>query len=178
MNALGLTRFWRLLLLLLVQLLLLNHIHLFGYATPVVLAYMTIPFRRGASRIGLLLWGFVTGLLYDVFSNTMGLGMSTCTLLAMLQPLLLSLFVPNEAPEDIQPSVKTMGTRQFLLYAFFTMLVFHIVFYALDAFTLRNWQVTLMAIACSTLMAFLFVLFVQLLSSSIVSSREQQHLRK
>ncbi|MCR4613292.1 MAG: hypothetical protein K5778_04750 [Bacteroidaceae bacterium] len=175
MSTTVLTRLWRMLLLLLVQLVLLNHIHLFGYATPVVLAYLTIPCHRGSSRVELLIWGFVGGLIYDVFSNTMGLGMATGTMLAMLQPVLLKLFAPNDAPEDLLPSMRTMGARLYLLYVFLTMLIYHVVFYALDAFTLQNWPVTLMAMACSTLMAFLFVVFVQLLSSSIRSSREQQH---
>ena len=166
------------LLLLLVQLLLLNHIHLFGYATPVVLAYLTIPFHRGTSRVGLLLWGFCMGLIYDIFSNTMGLGMATGTLIAMLQPVLLNLFAPNDAPDDMRPSIRTMGVQPYLLYVFLTLLIYHVVFYALDAFTLQNWQVTLMAIGCSTAMAFLFVVFVQLLLSSMHSSREQQHSRK
>lgn len=177
MSTTILTRLWRMVLLLLVQLLLLNHIHLFGYATPVVMAYMTIPFGRGSSRVGLLLWGFTAGLLYDVFSNTMGLGMTTGTLLAMLQPVLLNLFTPNEAPEDIKPTMRSMGVRQYLLYVFSTMFIYHLVFYVLDAFTLSNWPLTLMAVVCSTLMAFLFVVFVQYLHSS-ASSREQQHLRK
>ena len=166
------------LLLLLVQLVLLNHIHLFGYATPIVLAYLTIPFHRGTSKVELLFWGFGVGLIYDVFSNTMGLGMATGTLLGMLQPVLLNLFAPNDAPDDLKPSMRTMGTRSYLLYVFLTMLIYHVVFYALDAFTLQNWQVTLMAMGCSTAMAFLFVVFVQLLLSSIHSSREQQHSRK
>jgi rod shape-determining protein MreD len=161
-----------------VQLLLLNHIHLFGYATPVVLAYLTLTMRRGTSRVAMLLWGFCIGLLYDMASNTMGMAMATCTLLAMLQPVLLKLFAPADAPEDMRPTMRSMGARPYLLYALFTMLLFHIVFYALDAFTLSNWPVTLMAIGCSTVMAFLFVVIVQLLTNSIETSREQKHSRK
>ena len=97
---------------------------------------------------------------------------------AMLQPVLLNLFAPADAPDDLRPTMRTMGTQPYLLYVLLTMLIYHTVFYALDAFTLQNWQVTLMAIGCSTVMAFLFVLFVQILLSSIHSSREQQHTRK
>ena len=83
-------RLWKMVIVLLLQLIILNHVHVLTYATPVIIAYVTMNFQRGASRVGLLLWGFVTGLLYDVFSNTMGLGMCSATLLAMMQPLLLS----------------------------------------------------------------------------------------
>ena len=159
-------RLWKLLTVLLLQLIILNHVHVLTYATPVIIAYVTMNFQRGASRLGLLLWGFVTGLLYDVFSNTMGLGMCSATLLAMMQPLLLSLFTPRDAADDMGPSMRTMGTHRYILYAFFSMLIFHAVFYALDAFTLSNWTLTLMAMGIGGLMAFIIVVFAQILSPS------------
>jgi hypothetical protein len=42
------------------------------------------------------------------------------------------------------------------------MLLFHIVFYALDAFTLSNWTLTLIAMGGGGLMAFIIVLFAQI----------------
>lgn len=149
-------------LLLLLQLIILNHVHVFTYATPVVIAYLTMNFQRGASRVGLLLWGFAIGLLYDVFSNTMGLGMCSATLLAMMQPFLLSLFTPRDAADDMVPSMHSMGAHRYSLYVFFSMLLFHIVFYALDAFTLSNWSLTLIAMGGGGLMAFIIVLFAQI----------------
>jgi len=154
-------RFWKMTVLLLVQLLVLNHVHLFGYATPIVLTYLTMNFERGCSRVALLLWGFVCGLIYDMFSNTMGLGMASGTLLAMLQPSLLKLFTPRDAADDMRPSFRTLGTHSYLLYAAFTILIYHAVFYALDAFTLRNWTTTLVAIGCGTAVAFLLVALAQ-----------------
>ena len=156
-------RLWKMVIVLLLQLIILNHVHVLTYATPVIIAYVTMNFQRGASRVGLLLWGFVTGLLYDVFSNTMGLGMCSATLLAMMQPLLLSLFTPRDAADDMVPSFHTMGAHRYILYAFFSMLIFHIVFYALDAFTLSNWPVTLMAMGIGGLIAFVIVVFAQTL---------------
>ena len=41
------------LLLLVVQLLVLNHLHLFGYATPLIIGYMIICFETGVSRMSL-----------------------------------------------------------------------------------------------------------------------------
>ena len=64
------------------------------------------------------------------------------------------------------PSMHTMGAHRYILYAFFTMLIFHVVFYALDAFTLSNWPLTLMAMGIGGLMAFIIVVFAQMISPS------------
>ena len=85
------------LLILFVQIVICNNIPSFGYAPPVLLAYLTMKFHRGSSRESLLIWGFVIGLIFDIFSNTMGKGMAACTLLGMLQPYLLNLFSPTES---------------------------------------------------------------------------------
>ena len=45
----------------------------------------------------------------------------------------------------------------------YSMLIFHIVFYALDAFTLSNWPLTLMAMGIGGLIAFVIVVFAQTL---------------
>lgn len=161
MSTKFLHRFWKLIILLVVQLVLLNNLHLLGYISPVIIACLTMDFERGASRIGLLLWGFAAGLLYDVFSNTIGMGMAAATLLGMLQPTLLHLFTPRDAPDDMVPSMRTMGTHRYLLYAFFSLLIFHTVFYLLDAMTLSDWTLTLLAIGCGTLMAFVIVAIAQ-----------------
>ena len=172
-------RFWKLLLLLLAQVLVLNHIHVLGYATPILLPYLTMHFPRGASRVSLLLWGFGIGLGYDMFSNTMGMGMASATLLGLLQPVLLNLTVPRDSAEDLVPSPHTMTTGRYHLYVFFSLFIFHLVFYALDAFTLANWWLTVLALVGGTLLSFLLVLMIQLFNKNAHSSsphgQQQQH---
>ena len=155
---------WKLLAVLAVQLLLLNQLHLFGYATPVIMAYVTMNIERKTPRIPLLLWGCAAGFLFDLFSNTMGMGMASCTLSAMLQPALVEAFLPRNAAEDFKPSLSNMGTWRYLLYALTMMLLFHLVFYALDAFTLSHWTLTLTAIGAGTLVATALVVCLEALT--------------
>ena len=157
-------RAFRMVLLLAVQLLVMNHIHLFGYGTPLLLAGLTLKFHRGTSRISLLLWGFVMGMFYDMFSNTTGMGMATCTLLSMMQPFLLNLFTPREASAELRPSFLTIGQINYILYVLLTMLIFHAVFYALDAFTISNWILTLTGISTGTLIATMLMVLFDLIS--------------
>ena len=86
MNSIFFTRLFRLLILLLVQVLVFNNIHLLGYITPLVIGYMVVCMHRGTPRIGVLLWGFVVGLLFDMFSNTAGMASALREILASMQP--------------------------------------------------------------------------------------------
>lgn len=157
-------RLFRLIILLAVQVLILNHLHLLGYATPLVIGYMLTCFRSGTSRIGLLLWGFVTGVLFDMFTNTSGIGAASCTLLAMIQPSLLQLFIPRDAPDEFEPTLANMGPGRFFSYILIAMFVLHAAFYFLDAFSLSDWLLTLVAIFGGSVLSAVIILFVELLT--------------
>ena len=115
----------RCVLMLMVQVAIVNNIHLWGYATALVVGYVVVRFRSGASRISMLLWGFFAGLMFDMFSDTMGMCMISMTLLAMLQPALLYLFKPRDASGDFIPTIRTMGLWLYVPYVAFSMLALH-----------------------------------------------------
>ena len=163
MSGVLVSRIMRFLILLIAQIAIVNHIHLWGYATALVVGYMVVRFRYGASRIGILLWGFFTGLVFDMFSDTMGVCMASMTFLAMIQPVLLSLFKPRDVSDDFVPTVRTMGLWLYVPYLLFSMLLLHTAFYMLEAFGLANWQLTLVAICGGTFMSTLIILFVEVL---------------
>jgi rod shape-determining protein MreD len=114
----------------------------------------------------MLLWGFFIGFLFDIFSNTAGMASASCTLIAMIQPSLLNIFIPRDAAEDFIPSIPTLGFWKYLLYVFLLMAILHGTFYLLDAFTLINWQLTLMAIAGGSVLTTILIIFIELLIRS------------
>jgi len=93
--------------LILAQVLVLNHIHLFGYATPLLYIYFVISFRRNYPKWAILLWSFMLGLTVDGFSNTPGVAASAMTLVGLIQPYLLELFMQRDSEDDFQPSIRT-----------------------------------------------------------------------
>lgn len=159
-----LKRLGRMLLLVVVQLLILDNIHLFGYATPLLLGYMIICCRKSSSRVSLLLWGFVTGFLFDWFSNTMGMGTAGMTLLAFVQPLLLDQFMPKDETDKFRPTLKTMGLLSYSIYAFSSFLILHFVFYFLEAFSLADFWLTLAAIIIGALVSTGLTLLIELIA--------------
>ncbi len=109
--------------LVLLQALVFNHIHLWGYATPVVCAYVLClqPLRQ--SRSLWLLWGFCTGLASDLFSQTPGVGAASMTLAAFCAPPLLRLFAPKDSADDMVASYRTLGRWKYVGYVFALLLL-------------------------------------------------------
>lgn len=166
MSSIYISRFIRLLILLFFQVLVFNHIHLLGYITPLVMGYMVVCFQHNSSRISVLIWGFITGMLFDIFSNTAGMASASYTLVAMVQPLILNLFSPRDAAENYKPSCFTLGFWRYTLYTFLLMLILHGAFYLLDAFTLSDWILTFISILGGSVLTTIIIIFIELLVHS------------
>lgn len=95
--------------LVLVQGLVFNHIHLFNCATPLLYIIMVLHFRRNHPKWAVLLWCFMMGLCVDVFANTPGVAAASMTAVGLLQPYLFELFVPRDSADDLEPSMRSIG---------------------------------------------------------------------
>lgn len=73
--------------LFLLQVLVFNHVHIFGYATPMPYIYFLLILPSDTPRWLYVLLGFVLGLLIDLFTNTPGMAAGSMTLSGLLVPL-------------------------------------------------------------------------------------------
>ncbi len=158
--------------LVLLQVLFLNRISLFGYVTPLFYLWFIVRFDSSMSRYSMLLWGFVTGLLIDVFTATPGLNATSSTLAAMIQPSVVKLFLAKERREVIIPGRNTMGTGPLAGYLFLMALVHHSAYFLLRSIPLEDWLVITAKIVLSTLLTFIAMLAVAL---SVEKSNQRRH---
>jgi rod shape-determining protein MreD len=145
----------------LVQVLILNHIHLFDVAIPLLYVYFTITFQRSTPKWMILLWSFALGLAIDVFSNTPGLASGSMTLIAVIQPYLLEIFVPRDSAENLEVSISTLGFSKFLIFCVILLVVYCLVFFALEAFSFFNWQYWLMCAGASLLLTLALIMAIE-----------------
>jgi len=117
-----------------VQVLILNHVHLFGVGTPLLYVYFAISFRRHFPKWLMLVSCFLLGLLIDVFSSTPGLAASVMTLVGFVQPYLLELIAPRDSADDLEASSKVMGLNKFATMSGLLTVLYCLVFFALEAF--------------------------------------------
>ena len=98
-------------LFILVQVYVLDSIHLHQVVTPYLyfLFILWMPFKM--SRTWQLIIAFALGLTMDYFRHHPGFHAAACVLIAYLRPFLVNLFIPQEGAETNyeEPSVKSMG---------------------------------------------------------------------
>ncbi|MFC2474293.1 MAG: rod shape-determining protein MreD [Prevotella sp.] len=146
--------------LVLAQALVLNHIHLFGYATPLLYVYFVVSFPRNYPKWGILLWSFLLGLNVDAFSNTPGVAASAMTLIGLLQPYVLELFMQRDSEDDFQPSINSMGAGKYIYFTLLLTFIYCIVFFTVEMFIFFNWLQWILNILTSTLLSLLFIVVI------------------
>ena len=145
----------------LVQVLVLNYVWLFNVATPLLYVFFAITFPRNSAKGEVLIWCFMLGLVIDLFSNTPGLASGSMTLIGLLQPYLLELFVPRDSAENMEVSVATLGMGKFFTFSLILTLLYSLLFFALEAFNFFEWQMWLLRSVCSTTLTMVLMLAIE-----------------
>lgn len=149
------------LILVLAHVFVLNHIHLFGFATPLPYIYFIFLFRRNYPQWAIILWGFLMGLIIDTFSNTPGVSAASLTLIAAIQPYLLRPFTSRESAEDLQPGIGTLGFGQYVWYSIVLTLIYCLVFFSLEMFSFFNIFIWLQCVGGSALLSLFLILVIE-----------------
>jgi rod shape-determining protein MreD len=123
------------LLLLLVQVLILDQVHPWGYGAPLLCPLIIITLPLGTSRIEALLWGFGVGFVADIFAGTSGISSAALTFIAFIQPPLLGLMAPRDFDEQLHPSFSAMGRWNYLQFILLLLFFHHVVYFALEGFS-------------------------------------------
>lgn len=147
--------------LVLLQVLILNNIHILGFATPFLYVYFILKFASGTSRNELMLWGFAIGLTVDVFSNTPGMNAAATTLLAFARPLFLRLFTPRDLLDSIVPSFKTMGVAPFLKFVVLSVFVHHLVLLSIEFFSFTSLPLLLLRVVACTVLTLTCIMAIE-----------------
>lgn len=121
--------------LLLAQVLILNNVHIAGFATPFVYIYLTIKLASDTGRKEQMLWAFALGLAVDIFADTPGMNAAACVLLAFVRPMLLRLFMPRDMSDSFVPGFRSMGAGSFVKYVSACVLLHHAALYAIEYFS-------------------------------------------
>ncbi len=150
----------------LLQVLVFNRIWLFDMAMPLMVVYFIIALPRGYPRWGALLWSFFLGLAVDMFRNTPGVTAAALTIVGMVQPYLIELFLPRDAEPDIKSSARSLGVWHFLNLAGILVLIFCLVFFALEFFTFAAWLWCLQCAGASALLTLALIMAFETIRKS------------
>lgn len=121
----------------LLQVLLFSQMQIWGYVQPAFFLFFILMLPLNTSAAVRLLWAFALGFFVDVFSH--GLGLHTAAILPMTfvqYHLIKVLKMPKEPDMSKCPNIREQGLSWFLLYTTILVFIYHLVFFALDAFSI------------------------------------------
>jgi rod shape-determining protein MreD len=153
-------------LFILVQVFVLDKIHLHQMVTPYVyfLFILWLPFRMG--RTQQMLIAFVLGFTMDSFRHHPGFHTAACVLIAYIRPFLVSLLIPQEGADTNyeEPSFKSLGG--FLPYIIFVgvlTLIHHGWLFFLEAWQFGNIWYFLVKTLLSTALSLFLIIITEML---------------
>ena len=146
----------------LLQTLVVDHIHLFGLVTPFVYLYVILKLRINASRTSVILLSFLLGLIIDVFSNTFGIHAAACSFIGFIRNPLLGQFVDmKELPDGSVPSYRLFGFGRFLRYTLIIVTLHHVILFSIDYFGFHQPVMMITRLLTSILLTVLLIIIIE-----------------
>ncbi|MDR2914750.1 MAG: rod shape-determining protein MreD [Tannerella sp.] len=157
----------------LLQVLVMNNIHLFGIITPFVYLYAILKFPVDMTRSNVTIISFLLGLTIDVFSNTFGMHAAACSFIGFIRMPLLERFVDmKELPDGSIPSYQLFGFGKFMRYAFILVTLHHIVLFLVESFSLFQPMLMITRMLSSILLTSLLMFIIEAFNLGKVKSSE------
>ena len=173
MNNLRITNLLQFILLVAVQVLIARNLPLYDVAFCYVYIGFLLFLPIQLPVVAQLLIGLVTGLVIDVFYDTLGIHAAACVLLCYVRPGVLRLLTPRDGYDSADtPNVHRMGYYWFLPYVLILIFVHHTALFFLEVFGIGHWWLTLLRVALSSVYTFLSIMIVQYLFFPIRSGRK------
>ena len=128
----------RFVVLVLLQVLVVNHIRLGGYVHPYIYLIFIMLLPINIPNWQLLLLGFGLGLSVDLFTGTPGLHAGATTLMAFCRPRIIKLISGTLKFENIhEPNLNQLEGMWFFRYVFCMVFVHHFWLFLIESFSFR-----------------------------------------
>lgn len=147
-------------ILVLLQVLVLNHISFLGYATPFLYIYFIIKMPIGTNRNLVLITAFLLGFSIDIFCNTLGQNAAAAVLAAFMRRPVQGLFFAREDFEHFIPSIPNLGLA-FIKYTIVIVFIHHLALISISSFSYLNFPTIMLRIISSTLLTSILIYAIE-----------------
>ncbi|MFB9293612.1 hypothetical protein ACFFSP_09050 [Persicitalea jodogahamensis] len=149
----------------LLQILITRNIVLFNYAFCFVYIGAILLLPAEVNRTFLLILGFLTGLVVDVFYNTLGLHAAATLLVAYLKPFWVDIQLETKGATDrVEITLSELGIGTFLTYLLPLVVIHHATLFFIEMSHFGMLGYTLLRIVASVAFTTLFIVIIQLFS--------------
>lgn len=163
----------RFVVLVVVQILIVNHIRLGGYVHPYLYLIFVMLLPLNTPGWQLLVSGFGIGLVIDLFMGTLGMHAGATTMMAFCRPAIVRIVSGSQKLEMTrEPNIDQLGFPWFLRYTICMVFVHNFTYFMLEGFSFHLVGQALLRILISAPVSTFLIMVVMYLFSSEKSKRK------
>lgn len=151
----------RFVVLVLLQVLVVNHIRLGGYVHPYIYLIFIMLLPINIPNWQLLLLGFSLGLSVDLFTGTPGLHAGATTLMAFCRPRIIKLISGTLKFENIhEPNLNQLDGMWFFRYVFLMVFVHHFMLFLMESFSFHLFGQVMLRVVLSVPVSVFLIMMI------------------
>jgi hypothetical protein len=145
----------------LLQIFLFQNISLSSYAFCFIYIGFILTLPVEMSKLLLMVIGMGTGLIIDIFYNTLGIHTAACVLIAYMKPHIINILTPRGGYDaGAELSISSLGFQWVFTYAAILIFIHHLALFFLESWGFNDFFFTLLkALASSLFTLTVFILF-------------------
>lgn len=148
----------RLLVVVLLQILLFDHLQIAGWGLPMVYVIFLMNLPIQIPRWIEMLLGAIVGLVFDLWNSSLGVNMAACIAFSFLRPVLLSNLVQDIERVKGEICGRTIGKIEYVKCLIILTMVHHLLVFALEAWSWSNWWMVLIQTLISSVLTIAIIL--------------------
>lgn len=151
------------------QIVVLNHINLFGYINPMVYIAWVFLFPFKKNKFSLLISSFLLGLTIDFFSDSGGINAAATLFIAYFRIPILKIICQKSDIDSPFFKLNNIATYKIFLLIFSLTMVHHFIVFSLEYFKLSD----LDSIIYNTFITGIFSIFLSILGIILFTSKNK-----
>jgi rod shape-determining protein MreD len=153
----------RLLVVVLLQVLLFDHLQIAGWGLPLVyvLFLMNLPIQ--IPRWAEMLIGAMVGLVFDLWNSSLGVNMAACIAFSFLRPVLLANLVQDIERVSGEVYSRSIGLLEYTKILSILVILHHFVVFVLEAWSWHNWWIIIVQTLISSILSLVLIMIYDMM---------------
>lgn len=154
--------------LVLVQVLVLNHLNLFGYLNPLVYIVWVFLFPISKNKSALLITSFLIGLTIDFFSDSGGIHAAATLFIAFIRLPVLKAVLRKTDFDYLLFNIRATSFGKAFLFISFLTIIHHFIVFSLEYFSFNS----TFTIISNTFLTGVFTIFISILGIVLLTKKK------
>lgn len=168
MNNLVLNNAIRFIALIFLQVLVLNHVNIFGHINPMVYIVWVFLFPVRKKRSLFLILSFLLGISIDFFSDSGGINAFAITFIAYLRLPVLKAILRKSDLDYVQFNLRAISFNKAFLFISTLTIIHHFIVFSLEYFSFN----ALLSIISNTILTSIFTIFISILGIVLFTKKK------